>query len=133
MKKKLKKKLNFLKTILMIGFVPLLTANIILTIFAAHQLEGNLEESTYSRLQSCAISVEQYFTWDIREGILCKDDVSYDFIDCLKGNDIELTFFEGDTRYLTSIKDENGNRIEGTKADSAIWNTIKEGKDYKAK
>ena len=127
-----KKKLNFMRVVLMIGYIPLLTANIILTIFASHQMEKNLEDSTYSRLKACATSVEQYFTWDIREGILCKDDVSYEFIDSLKGDDIELTFFEGDTRYLTSIKDAKGNRLEDTKADSNIWNTVRAGNNYKS-
>lgn len=128
----MKKKLSFLQVILMIGFIPLLVANIILTIVATTQLKQNLEDSTYSRLQACAISVEQYFTWDIREGILCKDDVSYEFIDSLKGNNIELTFFERDIRYITSIKDNNGNRVEDTKADADIWNTVKAGNDYKS-
>lgn len=128
--KKKKKKFNFLHTVLLIGYIPLLTANIILTIFASHTMENNLEQSTYSRLECCAVSVEQYFTWDIREGILCKDDVSYEFIDSLKEKDIELTFFEEDTRYITSIKDENGNRVEGTKADSAIWDMVKAGATY---
>ena len=131
-KSKNKKKLNFMKTVLMIGYIPLLTANIILTLFASHKLETNLEESTFLRLKSCATSVEQYFTWDIREDILCKDDVSYEFIDSLKNDDIELTFFVEDTRYLTSIKDESGNRIEDTKADSHIWEEVKKGNDYKA-
>ena len=131
-KSKNKKKLNFMKTVLMIGYIPLLTANIILTLFASHKLETNLEESTFLRLKSCATSVEKYFTWDIREDILCKDDVSYEFIDSLKNDDIELTFFVEDTRYLTSIKDESGNRIEDTKADSHIWEEVKKGNDYKA-
>ena len=104
-KSKNKKKLNFMKTVLMIGYIPLLTANIILTLFASYKLKTNLEESTFLRLKSCATSVEQYFTWDIREDILCKDDVSYEFIDSLKNDDIELTFFVEDTRYITSIKD----------------------------
>ena len=34
-----KKKLNFMRVVLMIGYIPLLTANIILTIFASHQME----------------------------------------------------------------------------------------------
>ena len=131
-KSKNKKKLNFMKTVLMIGYIPLLTANIILTLFASHKLETNLEESTFLRLKSCATSVEKYFTWDIREDILCKDDVSYEFIDSLKNDDIELTFFVEDTRYITSIKDESGNRIEDTKADSHIWEEVKKGNDYKA-
>lgn len=132
MESKKKGKLNFLKTILLIGFVPLITANIILTIFASNTMKNNLEESTYLRLKACAKAVEQYFTWDIREGILCKDDISYEFIDSLKDDDIELTFFEGDTRYLTSITDSNGNRIEDTKASSEIWETVKQGNDYQA-
>lgn len=130
---KKKKRFNFRHMVLLIGYVPLLTANIILTIFATHTMESSLEESTYSRLEACAFTVEQYFIWDIREGILCKDDVSYEFIDSLKHNDIELTFFEGDTRYLTSIQDENGNRVEGTKADSTIWECIKSGETYMGK
>lgn len=126
-----KGKLNLLQTILMIGFIPLLSANITLTIFSTHQFEKNLEESTYTRLKTCATSVEQYFTWDIQEGILCKDDISYEFIDSLKSDDIEQTFFEGDTRYITSVKDESGTRIEGTKADPEIWNIVKSGNDYR--
>ena len=46
-KSKNKKKLNFMKTVLMIGYIPLLTANIILTLFASHKLVTNLEESTF--------------------------------------------------------------------------------------
>ena len=125
-----KRRFNFRHTVLLIGFIPLLTANIILTIFASHTMADNLEESTYSRLESCATSVGQHFVGDIREGALYKDDVSYEFIDSLEKNDIELTLFEGDTRYLTSIKDSSGNRIEGTKADSEVWNIVKSGETY---
>lgn len=127
-----KKKFNLLYAILLIGYIPLLSANIILTIFATNQLEKNLVQNTYARLKACASSVEQHFTWDIREGILCKDEVSYEFIDSLKDDNIEQTFFEGDTRYLTSIKNGSGNRIEDTKADSEIWATVKSGNDYYA-
>ena len=125
-----KKHIKLMTMIMLIGYIPLLTANIILTIFATNQLEKNLIDSTYLRLKSCAKSVEQYFTWDIREGILCKDDISYEFIDSLKEDDIEQTFFEGDTRYISSIKDGSGKRIEDTKADSEIWNIVKAGNTY---
>ena len=50
----------------------------------------------------------------------------------MKKDNIELTFFEGDERYITSVVDENGNRPEGTKADAAIWKTVQAGKDYHA-
>lgn len=126
-----KKKITLMAVIYLIGFIPLITANIALTNFASIQLRKNMVDSTYMRLKACASSVNQYFTWDIREGILCRDDVSYEFIDSLKDSDIEQTFFEGDTCYISSITDETGARIEGTKADPDIWKIVSSGKDYK--
>ena len=126
------KRLDFLRVIILIGSVPLLSAIIILTICAAMKMENELETSTYARLRACAISVQKYFEWDIREEILEKDDVSYEFIDSLQKNEIELTFFEGDTRFITSIKDKSGNRVEGTKASEEVWNIVKTGKDYQS-
>lgn len=117
---------------MLIGSVPLLSAIIILTICAAMKMENELEASTYARLRACAISVQKYFEWDIREEILEKDDVSYEFIDSLQKDEIELTFFEGDTRFITSIKDKSGNRVEGTKASEEVWNIVKTGKDYQS-
>ncbi len=126
------KRLDFLRVIILIGSVPLLSAIIILTICAATKMENELETSTYARLRACAISVQKYFEWDIREEILEKDDVSYEFIDSLQKDEIELTFFEGDTRFITSIKDKSGNRVEGTKASEEVWNIVKTGKDYQS-
>lgn len=126
------KRLNILWVIILIGSVPLLTAILILTIYSTRKMEQELEDSTYARLKACAVSVEKYFEWDVREDILCRDDVSYEFIDSLKKDNIELTFFEGDERYITSVVDENGNRPEGTKADATIWKTVQSGKDYHA-
>ena len=91
----------------------MLTAIIILTVFATRKMEMELGNSTYSRLKACAISVEKYFEWDIREGILERDDVSYEFIDSLEADGIELTFFENDVRFITSVTDESGKRTEG--------------------
>lgn len=128
----MKKKFSYLQAILMIGCIPLIAAIVIITLYSATKMKNELINSTYLRLKSCSISVEQYFTWDIRENILAKDEVSYDFIDSLKDNHIEQTLFLNDERFITSISDENGNRIEGTKAESKIWETVKAGNDYKA-
>lgn len=124
------KKMNFMQILLLIGGIPLITAIIILTLYSANKMESELETSTYSRLKACAISVEKYFSWDINEGILEKDDISYSFIDSLKDDDIEMTFFENDTRFITSIKDETGNRTEGTKSSPEVWEIVKNGDAY---
>ena len=86
----------------------MLTAMLILTVVAASKMETELEESTYARLKACAISVQKYFEWDVREDILAKDDVSYGFIDSLNEDGIVLTFFQDDVRFITSATDENG-------------------------
>lgn len=127
-----KPKLTMLQTILLIGCVPLFTAIILLTAFSINQSRENLEESTYARLEACATAVDHYFSWDVREGILEKDDVSYAFIDALKDNNIEQTFFSKDVRFITSIQSENGERMEDTKADPQIWETVSKGNNYKA-
>lgn len=127
-----KKKFGYLQVILMIGCIPLAMAVGILTVFAAGKMRSELIDSTYLRLKACSTSVEQYFTWDIRENILEKDDISYQFIDSLRGENIEQTLFLEDERFITSIIDKDGNRIEGTKANPTIWETVKEGNDYKA-
>lgn len=133
MKTKIERKFGFLQAILLIGCVPLITAIIILSTYSALTLQSELQESVYDRLQSCATSVRHYFEWDIREGILSRDETSYAFIDSMKEQDIELTFFEGKTRYITSITDEQGQRIEGTACIPGIWAEVLKGNDYFAK
>lgn len=127
----MKRKIKYQQVILMIGCIPLIVAIIVLTWYAAERMRDELIDSTYLRLKACSTSVEQYFTWDIREDILARDEVSYDFIDSLQDEHIEQTLFLKDERYITSIADESGKRIEGTKADPAIWETVKAGNDYK--
>lgn len=61
--------------------------------------------------------MEQYFTWDIRQDILEKDDISYQIIDSLQDEHIEQTLFMEDERFITSIVDQDGNRAEKEQAD----------------
>ena len=128
----MKGKLGYLQVILMIGCIPLTVAIMAITIYSAGRMKSELIDSTYLRLKTCTTSVEQYFTWDIRENILERDEISYQFIDSLKADDIEQTLFIGDERFITSIIDEKGKRNEGTKAEPEIWEQVKAGNDYKA-
>lgn len=128
----LKGKLGYLQVILMIGCIPLTVAIMAITIYSAGKMKSELIDSTYLRLKTCTTSVEQYFTWDIREDILERDEISYQFIDSLKADDIEQTLFIGDERFISSIIDEKGKRNEGTKAEPEIWEQVKAGNDYKA-
>lgn len=128
----MKKKMGYLQVVLMIGCIPMIAAIVALTVYASGKMKNELIDSTYLQLKACATSVEQYFTWDVCEGILEKDDESYKFIDSLQEDHIEQTLFKEDERFITSITDEGGKRIEGTKADPKVWEIVKAGNDYVA-
>ena len=83
-------------------------------------------------MQAASTAVREYFEWDIDEGILEADDASLDFIDSYTDQDIELTLFFQDVRFVTSIYKEDGERNIGTKSSEGIWETVKQGKDYYA-
>lgn len=129
---KRKSKLNMTVSLVLVGLIPLITTIAIITSYAGRQMDKELEEGVYSRLHACAISVEQFFGWDIERDALAKDEASYEFIDSLEVEEVELTLFIEDTRYITSVKDESGARVEGTKASPEIWATVKEGNEYKS-
>lgn len=61
-----------------------------------------------------------------------RDEISEAFMDSLQSNEVELTLFEKDTRWLTSIRNENGERNINTTCDPDIWQAVSSGKDYKS-
>lgn len=79
---------------------------------------GNLAEGDYT----------------LKDGDLYKGDLKLtsDWMDGIHhSNDIQFTLFYGDTRVLTTVLDENGQRLVGTKAgDAVIQAVLKEGKVY---
>lgn len=125
-----KKKLPFLVTSMLIGLIPLFVASATISLVAIHKMKSNLEEDVYLRLQAASTAVREYFEWDIDENILAVDDASLGFIDSYTNQDIELTLFLKDVRFVTSIYKEDGERNIGTKSAEGIWETVKEGKEY---
>lgn len=125
---KKKAKINMLTIIALIGAVPMLVATIIMSVLAVRELEEELGESVYERLEVAAIGLQQYYEWDIVNG----DGAVYehDYVDSLKSQEIELTLFLDDVRFITSIKNDKGERNEGTTADSAIYASVKAGNKY---
>ena len=131
-KKTKEKGIGLWTTLLMYALLPLSIAIIVFTIYSVKSQSKELKESTYERLKACAVQTKEYFEWDIRENILECDEISEQFIDSLKDQHIELTLFQKNTRWLTSVKKDNGERNNGTTCDAEIWSTVKTGKDYKA-
>lgn len=92
------------------------------------------------KLKAVAVSVNNSYNalvdgdWELIEGVLCKGGKPVDntLIDSIgRQNGIEITLFFGDTRYLTTLKDDSGKRIVGTKVGSKITeDVLKNGREY---
>lgn len=129
-KKEKKPKLALLGTMLMIGLIPLLATAVLLSAISIIKSSDKMEEDTYARLRAAAVGLEQYYAWDV----INTGEAAYehDYVDSLLDQDIELTLFLEDTRFITSIYNDAGERNEGTKADPAIYAEVLKGNEYKA-
>ena len=104
----------------------------------------NSEKSTKSlyseKLTSIAVAVLQSYdnlmdgSYSLKNGQVYKGNtpLTEDLLDAIYNKDeVHMTIFFGDTRYLTTIKDSGGNRIVGTKASDAVIDTVlNQGENY---
>lgn len=122
-------KLSLLSTMLLTGLVPMIVVAVCLTLVSIYKNTNNMEEDTFEKLRSAAVGLEKYYEWDV----INSGEVTYehDYVDSLLNHDVELTVFIGDTRYITSLKNEDGSRNEGTKADPKIAETVLAGNEFK--
>ena len=127
---KQKKKLTLTSVLLMIGFIPLILSAVIICIITAKTVTSHLEEATYQKLYVAADGLRQYYQYDLEQG----EEIEYehDYVDMLKGQDIEMTLFQGDTRLMTSALNDKGERNEGTTMAADIWAKVQSGQDVSA-
>lgn len=117
------------------GLIPCIVCILVLAQVSNVNVTSAMEEGTYGRLTACAISVAQYFLYDIQEDILDPTDkLSTDFLDSMKAQGVELTLFQQDTRIGTSLEDTSNptGRNIGTKCNPEIWEKVKTGQTYLA-
>ena len=112
---------------ILFALVPLMIGAIVLTIAAVRQLNSNMVEGAYERLEVAAIGAANYFEYDIQNGIIAQDDDSFAYADSFKGNEVDITIFKGDERFITSIKNADGSRNIGTKSSPEIWSQCQAG------
>ncbi len=127
---KSRKKVSMTTVLLLIGFVPLILSTIVTCVIMASTVTKNLEDAAYHKLKVAADGLRKYYQYDLDNGN--QPPYEHDYVDMLREEDIEMTLFMGDTRYTTSLINENGERNEGTKMDSAIWAEVQKGNDVSA-
>lgn len=132
--------------ILMIVLIPLILLGAVTIIISNIQVGNVVTENIENGLRAAAVSVRSTIQnadageFQVNDaGELYKGAFNItahtEIADELqKTSDMDITVFYGDTRYMTSICDENGNRLVGTQAgDAVIEEVIKKGNDYFAR
>ena len=125
-----KKKLTLTTVLLMIGFVPLMVSGILICLITSRSVTGHLEDAVYEKLYVASDGLRQYYQYDLDTG--AEITYEHDYVDMLKDKDIEMTLFIGDTRFVTSALNDQGQRNEGTQMDSAIWAKVQSGQTVHA-
>ncbi|MCR5686397.1 MAG: cache domain-containing protein [Lachnospiraceae bacterium] len=127
------KKISMRFMLILFTLVPLTVGTIIFVIVSSVVMTRNMENNINEELEVATEALKEYYQYDLENDIDLVDGfIKYetDYIDRMKQTGIDFTVFQKDTRFMTTIKDEKGNRIEGTKANADIWNQISSGKTY---
>lgn len=129
----MKKKLTMRSMLMLFALIPLVTTFILLGIISAITMTNNIEDSIKEELHVASRSLQEYYQYDLINGTnlvdgFCEYDI--DFLDSMHETGVDFTLFKEDVRFMTTIRDDAGNRIEGTKASPEIWETVKAGNDY---
>lgn len=132
MKQEKTKGISLLLTLILMGFVPLFVATATLTLLAYVNVRDAMTTDVYDKLQIAATNVEEYFVYDV----IANGDVDYEeyadhtFMESIQAQGVELTLFKGDTRLLTSIRDDAGQYYEGTQASAEVYEKVSAGSDF---
>ena len=115
-----KQSINFTIILLLFGMIPLITSIASIGLVSYNALKSSLTNETLYKLEAAATAMSEHYkgyNWDTEE-------IDHTYVDSLTGQYIELTLFKEDVRYATSLKGDDGKRIEGTTVDPDIYKKV---------
>lgn len=126
------KNLKFKIVFMMVALIPMIIACIVLGVIAVNTGRKQLTNGLQEELYAAAVGVEQYFKYDIlNTGTVDYNEYrDHKYMMSLEDQNIELTLFKDDTRFLTSIKKEDGSYNEGVQCDPEIYEIVRKGEIY---
>ncbi|MGN0376017.1 MAG: methyl-accepting chemotaxis protein [Suilimivivens sp.] len=125
-----------------IALFPLVVLGIATIIIGNMRISEVVTGSIENGLRASAVSVRDTLNYagegefQLKEDQLYKGDFNIseavEIADALKESaDTDITIFYGDTRYMTSVVDEQGNRVIGTKAgDQVVEKVLNSGQEH---
>ena len=127
------KKFTLKAVLIILALLPMSLAVLVIALITSNVVVSNLKRDIKDELIIAAKALKEYYEYDIvNANDLVDGFIRYDtnYIDKMKLTGVDLTLFKGNIRFMTTIKDSNGKRIEGTPASTAVWNIVSAGNDY---
>ena len=127
------KKFSLKSILVMLALVPLSLAVVIIALITSRIFVNNLKDSTKEQLIVAARALKEYYEYDIvNNNDLVDGFIRYDtsYIDSMRATGVDLTLFKENIRFMTTITNASGERIEGTPASNAVWQAVSQGNDY---
>lgn len=141
----MKKKRSIRRTLIGLSVLPAFFVGAALIIISVTSLWNGMTEEVSNSLSIAANSLYNTYSlvapgdYEMKDGSLMKGEIviagDYAIVDALKESyGMEITLFYGDERILTTITDESGKRLVGTRADSQTvkW-VLESGRKYFSK
>lgn len=123
MGKSIKKQGSLITRIVLIGVIPLILLSLVLAAYTAITRYKGIYEEIFNELKGMCVCVGEL--------VSAQSDSNGDFIgnedifDSISARtEIDISLFEGDTRIITTVTDNNGKRAIGTKASSEVTNDV---------
>ncbi|CAI3227376.1 putative methyl-accepting chemotaxis protein (MCP) [Clostridium neonatale] len=131
----MKLKLNFSMRILLITFIPIIGISLFLTILNIKGLSKTSDKLLEEELRNTGMTILQNYessntdNYEYKNDIFSKGDIKiseeFNYIDKLREKTgLYVTIFYNDTRVITNIMKENGERFIGTKADPKVIDAV---------
>ncbi|MGN1181058.1 MAG: methyl-accepting chemotaxis protein [Suilimivivens sp.] len=117
-----------------LGIATIIIGNMRISEVVTGSIENGLRASAVSVSDTLRYAGEGEF--ELKEDQLYKGDFNIseavEIADSVKkAADTDITIFYGDTRYMTSVKDEQGNRVIGTRAgDQVVEKVLNNGQEH---
>lgn len=121
--------------IMLVALLPMILMVVIVGISATRNMREGMRQEMMYALETQTHSLEQLYnavnsdTYSVSGDKLMKGSFNVtdetDFLDSfVEGTDMQVTVFYGGTRMATTLKDQSGNRLTGTKADEAVTKAV---------
>lgn len=139
-----KRKMSIMVRLLLMVIPPCLLMGVLMTLYSGWNMQKGMQKTTLDGLRSTDYAVLEMFE-NVADGDYKQDakgnvyrgeykiSDNNELADYIKNKtDVDVTFFYGDTRVLTSLKDKKtGDRLIGTTASKEVTDKVlKNGKEY---